>query len=106
MANFIYINCDMDVGYSGANLESTGAYLNAGTCTYALKTNAGVLVPGGTGTLDYVAASNGNYLGTIDSTITALLSEGSTYRLEITFVQANANDFRRDYYQAAYRKST
>lgn len=97
----LFIGADMDVFYSGASVASTGAYLNAGTCTYVLTDSAGATV--GTGTLAYVAASNGDYAGTIESTVTALLDEDEQCELTITFVQSGYNDSRVIPMRAAYR---
>jgi hypothetical protein len=100
----LFIGADMNVYYDGASVASTGSYLNAGTCTYALKNAAGTSV--GTGTLSYVASSNGNYRGTIESTVTANLSEDAEYFLEITFAETPYNDFRRIAMRAAYRTTS
>lgn len=89
----------------GAKDDLAGTYLNAAVVTWALKDAAGVLVTGGTGTLAYVAASNGNYLGVIQSTVTALLTVGQTYYLETTLVQGDFNAFRRLPFQARYRET-
>lgn len=103
MLTLIYIGADMDVTYSGARIASTDAYLNTGTCTYALKTSSGAAVSGGTGTLSYVASSDGDYAGVIDTIVTAALTEGSNYLLDITFVDGAYNDFRRIRLRAVYR---
>ena len=99
----IFIGADFDLGYEGAQAALSEAYLNSGTCTYQLKSSAGTVV--GSGTLSYVAASDGNYRGTIESTVTATLTEDSLYYLEITFADSGYNDFRRFQLRAAYRKN-
>ena len=99
----IRIGADHDVSYLGA-ADRDGNYQNSGTCTYALKDADGNAVSGGTGTLSYVAASNGNYLGVIESTVTATLTAGATYYLEITFSKSTLNDFRRLRCRAEYRE--
>lgn len=103
MPGTIYIAADHDVEYLGAQAEVVGTYLNSGTCTYVLKTAAGTTVPGGTGSCTYSPASSGDYYGTIESTVTALLSEDVQYYLEITFADSGYNDFRRIPLRAAYR---
>jgi hypothetical protein len=101
----LIIGADMDVGYTGASNARSGAYFNAGTCTYALKSATGTSL--GTGTLSYVAASDGDYYGTIESTVTAALTEDTPYFLEITFASGTGyEDFRRIPLRAAYRTAT
>lgn len=95
----IYIGCDMEAPYEGATAD--GAYLNAATVTWELFTAAGVSV--GNGTCAYVASSNGNYLGVIESTVTATLTPGRKYRLVYTLVSGSVNDARRLDCVAAYR---
>ncbi len=100
----LFIGSDLDVAYSGASIASTGAYLNSGTCTWVLKDGAGTTV--GSGTLTYVGASNGNYAGTIESTVTSTLEENGLYTLTITFVQTSYNDERDIAMYASYRGAT
>lgn len=98
----IYIGCDHDVSYAGASKASDGSYLNSGTCTYTLKkAQDGTTV--GSGTLTYVTASDGDYTGTIESTVTSSLVAGVKYNLDVTFVKAGYNDMRREVLTAAYR---
>jgi len=104
MSSVLFIACDHNVTLTG--LTAGGSYLNAATVTYALKTGLGVTVTGGTGTMTYTAASNGNYTGTIESTVTTLLSEGAGYRLEVTISQGNNDDFRVLQFTARYRDAT
>jgi hypothetical protein len=103
MAEPIFINADNEVSWTGAT--ANGSYLNSATVTYALKTITGATVSGGTGTLSYVAASNGNYLGTIESTVTTLLTEGTVYLLQITLSQSSYNDFRQLEVVGTYREN-
>lgn len=104
-ANLLFINSDMDLQYGGARpARNPTVYLNAGTCTYAVKTTAEVAV--GTGTLPYVADSDGDYYGVIDAAITALLTNGSPYYVDITFVEGTYNDSRRIRAVAMYRRAT
>ncbi len=98
----LFIGSDMDVGYTGARAARTGAYLNSGTCTYELVQDSDGSVVG-TGALTYVAASNGDYYGTIESTVTALLDVDGAYTLTITFVEVGYNDERVERLRAAYR---
>lgn len=105
MTEYIPIGGDCDVTYDGAQPRTGGSYLNSGTCTYALKDADGNAVASGTGTLSYVAASDGNYLGVIDAAVTATLTPDAWYYVEITFSQGGYNDFRRLKRQARYRRN-
>lgn len=85
----IYMGNDHDVSLTGAKRRSSGTYLNAATVTYALcATGTTTPVTNGTGTLTYVTGSNGNYLGVIEATVTAALTEGSEYDLIYTFAES------------------
>ena len=99
----IYLSADHYVEYLDARDSADDTALNSATCTYALTTAAGVAVSGGTGTLTYVAASSGNYRGTIESTVTATLTAGSRYKVVITFSQGLYQDSRTLWYRAGVR---
>jgi hypothetical protein len=101
--NVLYIGSDRNLKWNGAFDEENDLYLNSATITYALKTTPGGTILG-TGTLDYVSPSNGNYFGIIDSTVTGALTEDAQYVLEVTFVQGNYNDFRQLWVTALYRR--
>ena len=107
MANVLFLNEDMTVTWSGATatVNGTTTYLNSATVTYSITDAAGTAVSGGTGTLSYVSASNGNYEGTIESSVltTANFTEGRTYLVDITLSQSGYNGFRRLVCRAAYR---
>ncbi|AMV25537.1 hypothetical protein VT84_14155 [Gemmata sp. SH-PL17] len=104
-ANVIFIGSDHVVAWEGATGD--GTYLNAATVGYALLDAGGtaVTVSGTpvTGTLDYVADSNGDYRGTIESTVTGTLRNGAQYLLDVTLVQAPFDDKRRLRVYASYR---
>lgn len=82
-------------------LASTGAYVNDATVTFALKDAAGNAVSGASGSLSYVADSDGRYEGVLESTVSLII--GATYYLEITAVASGANGFRRIECVAAYQ---
>ena len=107
MANLLYIGEDLTVTWTGASVTVNGttSYLNSATVTYAITDAAGTAVSGGTGTLSYIAASNGNYEGTIESTVLTAsnFTVGRTYLLDITLVQSGYNGFRRLECRAAIR---
>lgn len=100
----LYVGADMDIGYSGAVPAAGGSYLTSGTCTWVLKNSAGATVA--SGSLSYVAASNGNYLGVMESTVTSTLTADDPYTLTITFVQGSYNDERVIPLRAAYRQAS
>lgn len=81
----IYIGNAFDLFFDAATLRATGAPQNAGTCTYALQTAAGVAVSGGSGTLSYVSGTDGNYLGYVTAAVTATLTSGAVYKVVYTF---------------------
>lgn len=95
----IYLKTDHDVTITGFRVRSSGAYLNAATATYVVKNHQGNQITGGTGSLSYVASSNGNYLGVIESTVLVTdslvpLTEFQTCTVEITIAESGYNDFR------------
>jgi hypothetical protein len=96
----IYIAADMNVDYEGAQ-DADGNFLNAGTCTWTLYESDGTLIA--TGSLTYVAASDGDYRGVIQSTTTDDLEADVPYYVVVTFVEDGFNDSRRIDTFAAYR---
>lgn len=100
----LYIGADHTLTLTGM---SDGAnYLNAATTkSWSLKlASTGAEVA--SGSLAYVAASNGNYSGELPSTETADLTEDTEYWIDITFVEGSFNDFRRLVRVAKYRRET
>lgn len=59
------------------------AYVNDATVAGQVKDAAGVNV-GSSISLSYVAASNGNYRGILDSTVSANLVAGNVYKVEFS----------------------
>lgn len=96
----LYIGSDRTVTWTGA--RAGGSYLNSATVTWALKTLSGTSVA--TGSLSYQSGSNGNYVGTIASSVTGGLTENDYYYLEVTLSQSGYDDFRRLYCKAQYRR--
>ena len=76
----VYIGNDTLIQLDEAHDEQTGAYLNAATVTFNLKTNAGDIVVSDTA-MAYVAGSNGKYQGTLQSG--TALTANTKYTLEI-----------------------
>jgi hypothetical protein len=103
VANILHPGSDETVTITGLY---AGGYLNSATVTYALVTEDGTAVSGGTGSFSYVAASNGNYTASIESTVTTLLTPGTTAYLNVTISESGYNDFRRIRCPVAYRANT
>jgi hypothetical protein len=90
----------MTVSWTGA--RAAGNWLNSATVTWSLEEFDGTEVA--TGSLDYTAASNGNYTGTISDSITGMLTLDSYYYLYLTLVQGGYNGKRRLACKAEYRR--
>lgn len=104
MPNVLYINADSTLSLTG--LSAGGSYLNSATVTYAIYTAAGEAVSGGTGSYSYTAASNGDYTATVESTVTADLTDGAMYTVRVTISSGAYNDHRRIPHRACYRTDT
>lgn len=73
----LLIGNDMDVIVEGLRLRADGSYVNDATLSAVVEG-----VDGATCDLDYVAGSNGNYLGVLPGDITIV--DGTEYTLTIT----------------------
>jgi hypothetical protein len=91
----IVIGADFSLSLAGVRDAATGAYLNSATVAYALATAAGAAVPGGTGSLSYVADSSGDYTGAIESTVTATLAADALYSVTFTIASGAADGLER-----------
>lgn len=110
MANVLYLQSDNDIKLTGLSVADDGSYLNSATVTYAIKNEAGSTITGGTGTLSYVSASNGNYLGVVDSAVMITTSATpftltGTFFVEISIDSGAYEDFRRIPVTVAYRQT-
>jgi len=93
MSLVLYVGEDMAIKMTGLKNVITGSYVNDATMTYTLKTAAGVAVTGASAiSMPYVAASSGDYRGTMDATVSATLSADTLHYLEIT---VSGSVFRR-----------
>ena len=95
-----YIGSDLRLRLGGVQAvddDGETEYQNAGTCTYEIKTKAGMVVTDETttasGTLAYHAASDGDYILVIDKAVTLLLTYLRRYDLFVDFSQ-DGNDGR------------
>jgi hypothetical protein len=105
----LYLNSDNNIKLTGLSDADDGSYLNAATVTYTIKNEAGSTVTGGTGTLTYVTASNGNYLGVVDSLVVVTTSAtpftlNGSFFLELSVDSGAYEDFRRIPVNVAYRQ--
>lgn len=108
MSQILYLQADNNIKVTGLSDGDTGAFLNSETVTYAIKNEAGTTITGATGTLDYVASSDGNYLGVVDASVMVLNSAvpftlTGTFFIEITVSGSGYDDFRRIPVTVAYR---
>lgn len=96
MAIDVDVGSDFDLTLTGVRDAATGDYLNNGTAPYTLYDSSDQAVSGGTGSLSYVAASDGNYRGVVESTQVTLLA-GRRYYALVPFVESGYNQtFRID----------
>jgi hypothetical protein len=101
MSLSLYIGEDLAIQMTGLKNAITDAYVNDATMTYTLKTAAGVAVTGASAiSMPYVAASDGNYRGTMDSSVSGTLTNDTVYYLEIS---VSGSVFRRISCVAQYR---
>lgn len=101
----VYIGSDNRLKLSGVVLteqDDTNTFLNAGDCSYEIKTLAGVLVANddntlqASGDLSYVGGTDGEYDLVIDKTVTLLLTYKRRYDLFVYFNEdGNEATFRR-----------
>lgn len=92
--NHLFAGNDALLRWTGAANSVTGAYLNAATVTAQLY-DENDDPKGDPVTLDYVAGSNGNYLGVLESSvIDAHFAVGDRYELVVTLVQGGVNGRR------------
>lgn len=85
----------------GVRDAATGSYLNSATITYTIRlAEDDSAVAGGTGSLSYVAASDGIYRGVTESTVTATLTAHAIYYAEYPVQQSSYDEPFREYFIA------
>lgn len=89
-----YYGNDTTIDLTGFQDGVSSSYLNAATVTAVVKDLAGTTVISSQ-TLEYVAASNGNYRAVVDKASVNLLSVGLTYFVEITAAESGIDKFWR-----------
>jgi hypothetical protein len=91
-------------GLSGTSEANVTSYLNNATVTHTLyAANRTTAVSGGSGTLAYVTGSDGNYRGTISSTVTLTLTEGAVYWVKYVAVSGDYRGERWEKHRAVRR---
>jgi hypothetical protein len=96
------ISSDNLVRLDSLTNTSSGAFINNATVTFVLKNSSGTVIVNTT-TMNYVAASNGRYEGTIPNSTS--LTQNSQYSIEITAVGGGLTIFRKLSCIAKYRSS-
>lgn len=95
MATPIYMNADTEIIWDKMTDEKDGTYINDATVTYTVSSTpypTVTAVSNGTGSLSYVAASNGKYVGAVAHN--ASLTRDQTYYLQLTATSQNRYGFR------------
>jgi len=93
------------IEWLGLRNAATEAYDNTATVVATVRDTAGAKVTGMSSiAMAYVAASDGNYRGTITASSALNLTEGLTYYIEIT-ATGTGNGFRRIAVLADYHSS-
>lgn len=72
---------------SVVGLNRNGSTITTATVTYTLKGPTGATLTGGTGTLAHVSA--GTYSGTVESTVTDLMTLGAKHTCTIVIVSGS-----------------
>jgi hypothetical protein len=92
MPDPLYKGEDFEVVWDGAKNPRTGVFLNGATVQFVLKDTAGIAVTGGSGTCSYQAASDGDYVGVLQSSRSDTI--GGKYVCEVTLVEGDYNAMR------------
>lgn len=98
--NSLPIGNNVTVAYTGAQDAVTLAYLNTGTATWTLKDADNMTL--GTGSLTYLVASNGNYYGTIPSTVTDALVLDDPYTVIVVFAQSGSPSYKDERFDTIF----
>lgn len=109
--NVFYINEDSKIVITGLSYTTDAGVetsLNAATITYTIKSAISPFdtVTGGTGTLSKVSGVDGKYIATVDKAVTALMTEGQQYIVDVPIAEGGRDGYRRVIIPAQYRGST
>ena len=97
----LYVGSDNRIELTGLRDPDDDSYVNDATVTALLKDDTDTTtVTSSSITLDYVAASNGNYRGSIPSTVT--LVDGTSYYVRITASSSGRDVLIRKLCKAEY----
>jgi hypothetical protein len=83
---------------------SSATYINGAAVSFVVLDSGGAIVQGTT-VMNYVAASNGRYEGTIPASITRTLTLNALYTIQITATYSGATLFRKLSGIAKYRSN-
>lgn len=99
----IFTNSDTTLHFNpGVTNSLTGAYVNNAAVVATLKDLDGVAI-GNPITMSYVAASNGDYSGTIPLSVGETLDCGQEYIIDVSIVAAGRTGGGRHYEKAGVR---
>jgi hypothetical protein len=91
--NKIYIGSDHDVELLGVKSRAGGGFINSATAVWVLSDGEdGSTIS--TGTIPYVASSDGDYRGVIDRSVTLGLVEGEIYYVTAV-LSGGGNDLQK-----------
>jgi len=96
----LFVGSDNEFEIDGASID--GVYQNASTVAMQLLDANRVTISGATATLTYIAASNGNYRGSM-AAASATLAAGTRYIVQITVTKDSATTVISETETAAYR---
>ena len=103
----IFINSSNTVKLSSLYDLVSAGYENAATVTFTLRDQYEAVVSGAEDvSMPYVASSDGNYRGTLPSGVTADLTEGAEYYLDVAVVKGSKRHTKRVVCVAKYDDET
>ena len=100
-----WIDSDNLVTFDGLTNRLSGAYINDATVSGQVTDKAGAAV-GGAVTLNYVAASDGQYKGTIPKASMAGVTEGNHYIFTIIVTKGTSTSTVKVVLRAGYKTYT
>lgn len=98
----LYISEDNKFKITGLRDIQEDEYVTNATGTWTLQTRTGTAIAGGSGSMDYVAGTDGDYVGYMDAAVAALLTEVGRYRLIISLSSEGRELYRLVSLPAAY----
>jgi hypothetical protein len=86
MSQQIFIGVAHRETVTGFRNVDTGAYINDAVVSWSVMDAAGTPLTSATGTMSYVAASNGNYTAVVPASVTSQMTQHAEYLLVLVFV--------------------